>query len=673
MSKSPDVGLGGGDVPTVDDLAGDWWSPISEEHTSLPTITNFRGTVQAAWNVSGVQNFICAPVGISSPFGMMFLCGSDGRPQQFPKRGMKYRWKCYELERESCGVHTAVRMHPQKDAIIECITADRDIDVFLVFSGLARVWRFTDYWNLPPEDVPQYNVCLSPTGCFHMTDCKTFGCMDVYVEGSLSKIIYSELADFLAPGEECEHLLKQGRVGVSKISLPRGVPFYWYALMGVEEHHTPLTNPIADFESFKFLWQNVWSAAFTPGNAEFEGHLPKYSLFGAKIGVDLSRLYYMSILTLLMTRRRFPPQQPRALIATGGQAIWSEERKTIDYAYVWGGPEGAPTTIFLWEVEFQAPLLARLDPTALRNILERFMSESQLMHHWGIECISGKGVGMCYGVNRSALLSCVKRYVDITTDKQWALKHLDFLRTCAAQSSELSDYGDCQNILECVSTYEHKIAAFNAGAVGGLEFLYELTGETEYMERAKLLAANVLSLFRNGPFACLQPDGSERIVKTVLDFVYVGENMARFLPATIKQQMVAFLSSELLTPDWIFALAPSDPDALTHNLPAFQTYRADHQATGSYPGWPGRVSGILFAFGCKELAQQWLSRVQTLTQEGPFGQAHFIHNNTSTPLPSPDPTRHDAVFARKASFMNGNCNLESCGSAFATALLSNFL
>jgi hypothetical protein len=354
-----------------------------------------------------------------------------------------------------------------------------------------------------------------------------------------------------------------------------------------------------------------------------------------------------------MTRRLLPSLSPRAGVATGGQCIWNEEPRPLPRCYVVGGPEGAPTTSFLWELEFQAPLLARLDPAVLREQMEAMM-RVDLHRHWGVEMVSGRGAGMGYGVNPGAFLSCVSDYVRITGDRDWALKHLDYLRTCARP--ELTDYGDFQHILECVSTYEHTIAAFNALNVAGLRFLADLTGETEYARQADDLARRVLDLYAGGPFACLQPDGSRRTVRTILDFIYVGRCMTRDLPADVRRGMVEFFQRELQTDDWLYALSPRDSNALTKELPSFQTFRADHQATGSYDGWPARAASVLLRFGYRREALAWLESLQSLTREGPFGRAHFIHAGGQT---------------RKASFFNGNMYFAAAGCGYATTLLED--
>lgn len=619
---------------TLDQLASDWLSPTREEDFSLPAITNFRGVVQASWDISGIQNWICAPTGMATPTALLFY-SEGGRTKRFP-RTVEYRWKAYEIERRAPGIHSTLRMPEGRPAIIERLRFDRPMRIHLAFGGLPRVWRFTDYWNVPPEDVPMLNVARRGDRLV-IDDTKTFGLGEFFAPGQLS--IYTDLNAWL----DGEAPVERGRIGIATIDVRAGDEITWYALQGCEPGQ-PLDVEAA-WQSARTHWERVWAAAFTPGNTEFSGHLPQ------RRG-ELERLYDMSVLSLLMTRRLLPELSSRAGVATGGQCIWNEEPRPLPRAYIVGGPEGAPTTCFLWELEFQAPMLARLDPAVLREQMEAFM-RVDLHQHWGVETVSGRGAGMGYGINPGAFLSAVSDYVRITGDRAWALQHIDYLRTCARP--EFTDYGHYQHILECVSTYEHTIAAFNALNVAGLRFLAELTGESDYTRAAAALVAKVLSLYSGGPFACLQPDGSRRIVKTILDFVYVGRNMATDLPAEVRAGMVNFFKHDLQTEDWARALALNDSNALTPDLPTFQTFRADHQATGSYDAWPARAASVLVRLGYRDQALSWLRQLERVTREGPFGQAHFIHPEG----------------ARKASFFNGNMYLSTAGCAYAATILDD--
>ena len=405
---------------TLDQLASDWLHPSREEDFSLPAITNFRGVAQAAWDVTGVQNWTCAPTGLPTPTGLLFV-SEGGRIRRFP-RDVEYRWKAYEIERRGHGVSSVLRMPEGRAAAMEQVRFERPMRVHLAFGGLPRVWRFTDYWNLPPEDVPMLNVSRG-AGRFVLEDTKTFGRAEFVVPGRHE--VYSDVFAWL----DGEAPVERGRLGVATLDVKAGDEITWYGVQGCEA--------LADLDveaackSAKEVWERTWAAAFTPGNGEFSGHLPK------RTG-DLERLYDMSVLTLLMTRRILPPLSPRAGVATGGQCIWNEEPRPLERAYVVGGPEGAPTTSFLWELEFQAPMLARLDPAVLRAQMEA-MLRVDLHTHWGVEMVSGRGAGMGYGINAGAFLSCVSDYVRITGDRAWALARLDALRACARP--ELTDYG----------------------------------------------------------------------------------------------------------------------------------------------------------------------------------------------------------------------------------------
>ncbi len=620
---------------TLDQLASDWLRPEREEDFSLPTIAGPRGVVQAAWDVAGIQNWVCAPTGMSTPTALLFT-SEGGRVRRFSRR-VEYRWKAYEIERRAEGVTSALRQVAGRPAVIGRLRFERPMRIHLVFTGLPRVWRFTDYWNVPPEDVPMLNVSRGE-GRLVLEDTKTFGRAEFVVPGGLE--VYGDLCAWL----DGEAPVERGRIGVATLDVGAGDEVTWYGLQGVESCGR-LDVGVA-WESGREEWERTWEAAFTPGNSVFSGHLP------ARRG-DLERLYDMSALTLLMTRRVLPPLSDRAGVATGGQCIWNEEPRPLERAYVVGGPEGAPTTSFLWELEFQAPVLARLDPLALREQMEAFM-RVDLHSHWGVETVSGRGAGMGYGINAGAFLSCVRDYVRITGDRAWALEHIEYLRTCARP--QLTDYGHYQHILECVSTYEHTIASFNALNVAGLRLLADLTGDSAYGRAADRLAREVLGLFAGGPFACMQPDGSRRVVRTILDFIYVGRSMTDDLPAEMKSGMLEFFRRELQTEDWLYALSPADANALTPDLPSFQTFRADHQATGSYDGWPARAASVLARFGRRDEALAWLRRLERLTREGPFGQAHFIHSHG----------------ARKASFFNGNMYFAAAGCGFVSTLLDDF-
>jgi hypothetical protein len=652
---------------TLDQLASDWLAPDREEDFGLPAITNFRSVAQAAWDLCGIQNWVCAPTAMATPTALLYYTPTNDRPRRFP-RTLQFRWKAYEIERR---VHapsgpgappvlasSRTRIPEDRPAIIQEISFDTTARIHLAVQGLPRVWRFTDYWNVPPEDVPWLGVRRDAHRLV-LDDCKTFGMAEFFApwicapDGATTRAnveVYSDLSAWL----DDEAPTERGRVGVFSFDVRPGDRVWWHALQGCEPG-TPYANVgelQAGWLSAQQHWERTWAAAFAPSQPGVAAQRPEFSGALPPRRGELERLYDMSALSLLMTRRLLPALSGRAGVATGGQCIWNEEPRPLEKAYVVGGPEGAPTTCFLWELEIQAPVLARLDPAVLRDMLEAFL-RVDLHKHWGVEMVSGRGAGMEYGINPGAFLSAAREYVRLTGDRAWALKNLDALRSCARP--DLTDYGHYQHLLECVSTYEHTIAAFNALNVAGLRFLAELTGEQKYTQDASRLAAKVLELYAGGPFACLQPDGTRRVVMTILDFIYVGRYMTADIPPDMRRGMVEFFRRELQTEDWLRALSPRDPNALTRDLPAFQTFRADHQATGAYDAWPARAASVMCRFGFREEALAWLKRLEHVTHEGPFGQAHYVHPEG----------------ARKASFFNGNMYLETAGCAYVPMILDD--
>ncbi|PDQ34722.1 MAG: hypothetical protein B5766_09670 [Candidatus Lumbricidophila eiseniae] len=646
--------------PAIHSFASTWLSPAREENFALPTVSNFHGYLQVAWGPSGIQNWVVPPSGYPTPTGILYRL--DGTvPTRVEPEGTRYRWFPWKVERSHPVVDTTTIFHASDSAVTEQLTFRESGRFGLVFGGLARTWSFTDYWNLPPEDVPQLNISWDGEAVL-VSDTKTFGVARVFPHVAPSAVrAYRRMDSFLS-GSPAD---KRGRFVVLEFEVADGDEVSWTAVQGAASTVTPRTIP----SSGQSQWSEVWDAAFTANNAHFSGHLPALD-FGDE---RLNRLYYMSVLSCLMSRRLAPELSDRSRFATGGQAIWSGEIQALSRAYTWGGSEGAPTTSFLWEVQLQAALLARLDPDILRTQLEGFF-RADMGAHWGIDVLTGRGVGMRYGVNDGAIITACADYLRITKDVAWLdslvgantvrehlLRHLGQFEKLAAGQS-LSDFGHSENILECVSTYEHRIASFNAMAAWCYRFAaanLDPERAPEYLHRAEKIETAVHDLLHpDGYFMCDTPTG-RRPVRTCLDFIYVGRFMADYLSDHDKSAMLQFFTRELETADWMRALSLHDGDAFTTKLPYFQTYRADHQACGSYDGWPGWSAQVRLRFGDTQATLEWLRRISETTWEGPFGQAHWTGITEA----------EGQQAATKSSFFNGNCYLEACGVTLATTLL----
>ncbi len=673
--------------PPVDSLRSDWQTPAAEESFSLPVIQNFVGTVQAAWGPAGVQNWHAPPTALPTPIGQLYRldpAAGTAAVRRVDPAGTCYQVAAAELVRRHPVVSATTRLTPPAAIpdpitgadLIERLTFRLSGTYAIVFGGLCRVWGYGSYWNLPPEDVPQFNV-VDDGATIVITDNKTFGRAVVRGGAGASEQTYRRLDDLYAGRPSSG----PGRLAAFVITVEAGDTFNWTARQGVEPVIMPPDPDEVDDNATVDAWEEVWRSAFTDNDDHFSGALPAITFDDP----ELDRLYYAGILALIHGRRTFRDLGPRARFATGGQAIWTEDREPLRVGYTTGATDGAATTSFLWELHQAAPLLSRLDPVVLRQQLELFLRVG-VDRNWGVELLTGQGVGMWYGINDGAIVAAAADYLAGTGDLTWLdrsigdatvrerlLRHVARHRELAAGArfadgddlaggGDLADYGGAHNVLECVSSYEHGVASFNALAAWCHRFAARVLDSdraAEHEAAADRIELAVLGLFAGGPFRCRTPSG-DREVRTCLDFIYVGRYLTDALDAPTRAAMLGFFTSELATEDWMRALSPADPDSLTTELPEFQTFRADHQSTGAYGGWPGLSADVRLRFGDHDATLAWLRRISRVTREGPFGQAYWV----GLPDAPAEP-------ARKASFFNGNCSMLISGCTLSTALLDH--
>jgi hypothetical protein len=364
-------------------------------------------------------------------------------------------------------------------------------------------------------------------------------------------------------------------------------------------------------------WESEIVAAFTPGNHRFSGNLPTLA------GVDHSvqRVYRTAALTLLFMKR------------TGPGSRFGTVYKSIS-------PRSG-STFWLWETQQAAGGLARLDPAALQTMAEWWM-QTDIHNCWGTDYITGDPLGPWYSVNDYALFSICYDYLRHTGDLDWLRKRvagatvLQHLQRCAGHWRELSsgdylaDYGEANNLLECVKTYAHKVAALNAANAWmnlTLAKIEERLGDSasarQRCAEARSISEAVIRLYRSGGyFACRQPDGSEVEVQHCYDFGVVMAALFDDLGPKRRSEMISFFKRKLQTPSWMRALAADDPAA------AFSR-RTDHMATGAYASWPCYALMALCRCGDLESALYWIGAgnesggIAGVAKQGPFGQGTF--------------------------------------------------
>jgi hypothetical protein len=362
-------------------------------------------------------------------------------------------------------------------------------------------------------------------------------------------------------------------------------------------------------------WNAQLEAAVTPGNAEYSGHLPVLETTSE----PLRRLYWWGILGILYFRR-------------------DHEGNVLGRSYDTLMPNYWATTTFLWDFSLSSMTHALLDPEAMRRQLAHWIA-SDTHTLFGTSSLTGGPVGQWYSVNDYAMTRLVRDYLRFTGDLAFLDEEqgdgrsvLDHLRFWARawqglrRSSSLADYGEIENLLECVSSYTHEVASFNAANVWNLRVTADVlesrgdtAGAAELRAEADALVEAVRGLYLPGRgfFAAGQPDGTKLPVRHCYDFNIVGTTIAADLDEATRAEMVDFFRRELQTPEWLRALSPWDPDAS-------YSVRPDHQWNGAYTAWPADAARSLVALGEPEVALDWLPGLARTANQGPPGQAHFV-------------------------------------------------
>ncbi len=435
-----------------------------------------------------------------------------------------------------------------------------------------------------------------------------------------------------------------------RVHVPAGerVELRWVHAFGVDaatasslarRHLTEATGLV---KANREAWEAEWRAAFTEGSNHYSGHLPVLTSDQPSV----TRLYYMGVMTLLYCRRT---------------PVWGGPATT----YITGFPSSLGTFphtwVFPWDTMMVSGVLSLLDPRALRDMILAFIAAD--MHKGcAIDFNTGQPVGFWYAVNDYALIHMTWQYLRYTGDLTLLDEHvrgatvLDHLNDHAryyrrlAGDDGLADYGTAQNLLECVSSYTHKVASFNAANVWSgrtVAVMLRLAGRDveagELEATAAGLSDAVQELYVDGEgyFACRQPDGSLVPVRHCLDFFTVLQCMPDALSETQVAEMIAFFRRELKTTRWMHALSPLDPDA------AFSS-RTDHQDEGAYTTWPAYSLEVLLQTGHAELALEWIGvdggpGLVDVTRQGPFGQA-YTHGDEGSPTVAGMPAKAPMEF-----------------------------
>jgi hypothetical protein len=382
----------------------------------------------------------------------------------------------------------------------------------------------------------------------------------------------------------------------------------------------------AQWERAKRVWEERWSSAFTPGNKFFSGNAPVLMTDDSAI----HEIYYRSVLTLLV------------LLRTN---LWSNR------TFITSG-ERAKGTVFYWDTSLFSTLFAMLEPQQMKEQLKVFLEQDphadaviifkaqrppspekiRVPAGWDL-----RG----YAANDLSIFRMTWSYLGVTQDMdflrekiadQTVLERLrvlatDWKKLLRAPTDTLADYGEAQNLLECVPTYIGKVPSFNAADVwmmrefaGILQAVGEPDEARQMLAEADAMTKAVMTLYvpGTGVWMSLHRDGSRVEMRHCYDFATVGRFMASDLSANVRGEMVSFVKHELLAEKWMRAQSMLD-------LAAGVSDRPDHGSMGAYDAWPAVTVDAMCALGYWEDAIPFLRRTQAAIYEGVYAQAHEFY------------------------------------------------
>lgn len=614
-------------IPSVEQLAADPVTHHYDDMISPSGLTNFLGTVRVDHDLTGISVVQFPPV--SQGHARTAACFIDGRLLESygvpithvwrPDRVMR-RVALPGLEIETFTVcvpgHTSVAI----DIVVHNTTdAPRTTEIMLTLG--ARVTRADGAW-VEPESPSDRNTAALADDRMVFTDAahSAWSVQGVDVPAVLRGSAIVDDTEEFAIG--IGGMTRGGDVTVRLELEPRGSARFGYvhaigttlaaATAAYDVSIQDVPGAVSESERF---WNAQFAAAVTPGNTEYSGHLPVLDTNNAA----LHRLYWWGITGVLWFRREFVGN-------------------VLGRSYDVVGPSYWGTSTFMWDHSLSGAFHALLDPEPLRKQLLHWIGNDPHTH-LATSSLTGEPIGRWYSVNDYAMTRMVHDYLRFTGDlgfldevdatgrtvlehlKQWARAWHGLRR-----NSPLADYGDIDNLLECVSTYRHEVASFNAANVWNMRTtadICDLRGEHDEAEalrrEASDLVPEVLKLYRAGAgfFAARQPNGVEIEVRHCYDFITVGALITDDLPPSMQAEMVDFFARELQTPTWMRSLSPWDPDAS-------YSVRPDHQWNGAYTTWPAESVRSLVALGAGSVARDWLPGLARTANQGPPAQAHFV-------------------------------------------------
>ena len=601
------------DVPTLDELAGEW-NPTTDLR-SLPAANSSRGELKVTPNLLALENIGFPPLFASGSTGWLKINGKEVNAE-------KMRWYPYQVLRratvaDSFEIETAVQLASAENAVLyhltvrNALTQPQGCEMQITLGSLPVLVTKKRWRNPSPTDAKGYLATVESGALAIRNPDKTL--TEAYA--------FSVAPDSLnAVGNEGEPA-EQG-VAVWNLKLAPGETkelsiALAYGAKGTDPVATSL-RLAGDWKSASALakadWERHWQAMFEPGNKLFSGHLPTLSTTDAAV----RRVYYMSLVSLLSVYRDCFPLQPRV--------------------YVSNSPEYNCSMMYFWDTREWATVFSLLDPAMLRKCLLDWLT-LDIHKGYAEDYISGTLQGPFYSANDYSVFLLAVAYLSVTGDREFlnqkagektVLQHLNaiatYWKTQVRTGRTLADYGEADNLLECVPTYIHEVPSLNAANVWMMreaakidELNHDKLPADQLRTDAATLLPNVLDLYEPGQgcWNSLHRDGTRVPMRHIFDFVTLGMTIPSDLNATIRGEMVSFVKKELLTDFWMRAQSLQDVSAAYSDRP-------DHGPMGAFTSWPAETAAVFCTFGNYPDAVDIFHRVATATSEGPFSQCREL-------------------------------------------------
>ncbi|MCW3840688.1 LamG domain-containing protein [Micromonospora yasonensis] len=585
---------------------------------NLPSVNNFSGSLHAATNLLSFTELSFPPLSLGGECARLALNGVNVQAHES-------RWYPYQVVRRTTvgtiELRATVRMGFEQQLVLlelELTNAGAgpaDARVDLDLGGYLRSYPGTWEWTIPRQygNFSAWSGQLADGGrVLTVTDSKS---------AAATAFAFPDQPDELAPAGS------SGSAGWA-LSLDGGerrTIRIVVAAAGDADGATAAaiaarTRYPALFTQAKVRWEQRFADAFKPDNDHFSGSLPVLDTADPA----LHDLYYRGVVSVLaLERTNYPQHSPRT--------------------YVTAGPQWGVATVYFWDTALFAPLLVLLDPAVARAEVTRWL-ELGIEDGYAVDAVSGELVGPWYSANDLSVFTMLLTYVTFTGDLAFldepvaGLAVLDHLQAIALSwqkrvvaATGLADYGARGNLLEQVSNYVNQVPSLNAANVWMMRQVAQLRerrGETgvagQLRAQADDLAARVLDLYvpGEGVWQSVHNDGTRVAVRHIYDCDTIGRLLADDLTPTMRAEMTAFLTGELLAGGWLRALSPSDPNAP-------DSLRPDHGSNGAYDAWPALAAGVAGRFGNYELMRRLLTEFDCVGAEGPFSQSHQLVSEPS--------------------------------------------